>query len=114
MQLTQQQFSDRSKFINIYVNLQFVMLQKFCTKSHHTNATRINMWKTYMRVTRQGGNYMTVHGLKPKHNPQAYLAYSFHLKFKISVIKVQVLRSTVDQYLFSDILVIIESLIDSI
>lgn len=57
---------------------------------------------------------MTVHGLKPKHNPQAYLAYSFHLKFKISVIKVQVLRSTVDQYLFSDILVIIESLIDSI
>lgn len=67
-----------------------------------------------MRVTRQRGNYMTVHGLKPKHNPQAYLAYSFHLKFKISVIKVQVLRSTVDQYLFSDILVIIESLIDSI
>lgn len=101
MQLTQQQFSDRSKFINIYVNLQFVMLQNFCTKSHHTNATRINMWKTYiyMRVTRQGGNYMTVHGLKPKHNPQAYLAYSFHLKFKISVITVQVLRSTVDQYL---------------
>lgn len=48
MQLTQQQFSDRSKFINIYVNLQFVMLQKFCTKSHHTNATRINMWKTYI------------------------------------------------------------------
>lgn len=67
-----------------------------------------------MRVTRQGGKYMTVHGLKPKHNPQAYLAYSFHLKFKISVITVQVLRSTVDQYLFSDILVIIESLIDSI
>lgn len=100
MQLTQQQFSDRSKFINIYVNLQFVMLQKFCTKSHQCNKNQ-HVENIYMRVTRQGGNYMTVHGLKPKHNPQAYLAYSFHLKFKIStVIKVQVLRSTIDQYLF--------------
>lgn len=114
MQLTQQQFSDRSKFINIYVNIQFDVTKILHKKPSYQCNKNQHVENIYMRVTRQGGNYMTVHGLKPKHNPQAYLAYSFHLKFKISVIKVQVLRSTVDQYLFSDILVIIESLIDSI